>query len=104
MIGKVGVWVVLGWWAWPAKHECTKHDGKQKIFLKMDRSDARRQRFKNSPCPGLRRALDTIIETRDEVHLSPSYHNQPYRLDDFSGKPHERKSKILKLGVVTLPS
>ena len=41
-----------------------------------------------------------IIETRDEVHLSPSYHNQPYRLDDFSGKPHERKSKILKLGVV----
>ena len=69
-------------------------------FLKMDRSDARRQRFKNSPCPGLRRALDTIIETRDEVHLSPSYHNQPYRLDDFSGKPHERKSKILKLGVV----
>ena len=33
MIGKVGVWVVLGWWAWPAKHECTKHDGKQKTFF-----------------------------------------------------------------------
>ena len=53
-----------------------------------------------APWKGLRRALDTITETRDEVHLSPSYHNQPYRLDDSSGKPHERKSKILKLGVV----